>query len=250
MKKILITLFALTLCLPGFIFSDLATFKVSYFIPLAMSDLWEDEFTNMSFTKSEFQNTNFAFGYEYFVSREFSIILSFDNYTKNKSGIYNDYVGAELDGDDFAFDYGEGFPITHLFSVTSTPIQASIKLTPLGRKGKIIPYIGGGVGAYLWTVRLQGDMVDFSAGEEFQEEGYDFSTVIYPVYSVDAREENKIGFGFHAFGGAMFPIANRISLEAEVKYNQMKGTLKDSFIGWEPFDLSGLTISLGMNYWF
>lgn len=248
MKKSLIILFALTLCLPGFIFSDLVTFKVGYYIPHAMSDLWEIEFENMSYTKPQFQNTNFAFGYEYFVSRELSVILSVDPYTKKKSGIYNDYVGESIDGDDYAFDYGTGFPISHVFSVSITPIQASIKLTPLGRKGKLIPYVGGGVGAYLWTVRIQGEMIDFNEGEEFLD-GDDI-VIGFPVYVVDAREENKLSFGFHVFGGIMLPIANRISAEGEVKYNRLSGSFKDGFIGFDPFDLGGLTISIGMNYWF
>lgn len=250
MKKSLITLFALILFLPGFIFSDLVTFKVGYFMPRAMSDLWDIEFENMTYTKSQFQNTDFSFGYEYFVSREFSVVMSVSGYTKNKSGIYNDYVGEDIDGEFFAFDYGEGSPISHVFSVSVTPLQASLKLTPLGRKGKLIPFVGGGVGGYLWTVRIQGDMVDFNAGEEFLD--LDDNTIVigYPTYTVDAREENKLSFGFHVFGGVLLPIANRISMEAEVKYNKLNGAFKDGFIGFEPFDLGGWTISLGMNYWF
>lgn len=250
MKKSLITLFALILFLPGFIFSDLVTFKVGYFMPRAMSDLWDIEFENMTYTKSQFQNTDFSFGYEYFVSREFSVVMSVSGYTKNKSGIYNDYVGEDIDGEFFAFDYGEGSPISHVFSVSVTPLQASLKLTPLGRKGKLIPFVGGGVGGYLWTVRIQGDMVDFNAGEEFLD--LDDNTIVigYPTYAVDAREENKLSFGFHVFGGVLLPIANRISMEAEVKYNKLNGAFKDGFIGFEPFDLGGWTISLGMNYWF
>ncbi len=250
MKKSLIIVFTLILCLPGFIFSDLVTFKVGFFMPRAMSDLWDIEFENMSYIKSEYQNTNFAFGYEYFVSRELSLVLSAAGYTKNKHGDYKDYVGEDIDGDGFAFDYGTGFPISHAFSVSSTPIQASVKLTPLGRKGKLIPYIGGGVGAYLWSVRIQGDMVDFDAGEEFIELSDNSIVIGYPLYSVDAREENKVSFGYHVFGGVMLPVANRISIEGEVKYSHVKGALKDYFIGFEPFDLGGLTISLGMNYWF
>ena len=250
MKKSLITLFALILFLPGFIFSDLVTFKVGYFMPRAMSDLWDIEFENMTYTKNQFQNTDFSFGYEYFVSREFSVVMSVSGYTKNKSGIYNDYVGEDIDGEFFAFDYGDGSPISHVFSVSVTPLQASLKLTPLGRKGKLIPFVGGGVGGYLWTVRIQGDMVDFNAGEEFLD--LDDNTIVigYPTYAVDAREENKLSFGFHVFGGVLLPIANRISMEAEVKYNQLNGAFKDGFIGFEPFDLGGWTISLGMNYWF
>ncbi|MFC2167293.1 hypothetical protein ACFLQZ_04945 [Acidobacteriota bacterium] len=250
MKKNLIILFALILCLPGFIFSDLVSFKVGYYIPRAMSDLWEEEFINMNFIKTDFHNTNFIFGYEYFVSREFSIVLGVESYTRNKSGVYNDYVGEDIDNQGYAFDYGEGYPISHVFTVSSTPIQAAIKLTPLGRKGKIIPYIGGGFSAYLWSVRLQGDMIDFAAGEEFIDLDNDAIVIGYPTYPVDAREENKISFGFHVFGGVMLPIANRISLEGEVKYSKASGTLKEAFIGFEPFDLSGLTISIGMNYWF
>ncbi len=250
MKKSLITLFALILFLPGFIFSDLVTFKVGYFMPRAMSDLWDIEFENMTYTKNQFQNTDFSFGYEYFVSREFSVVMSVSGYTKNKSGIYNDYVGGDVDGFAWAFDYGEGYPISHVFSVSVTPLQASLKLTPLGRKGKLIPFVGGGVGAYLWTVRLQGDSIHFDEGIEFLEEGYDSIAVIYPIYEENSREENRLNFGFHVFGGVLLPIANRISMEAEVKYNQVKGTLKDYFQAFEPFDLGGWTISLGMNYWF
>lgn len=250
MKKNLIIVFALILCLPGFIFSDVVSFKVGYYIPRAMSDLWEIEFENMSFTKTDFQNTNFAFGYEYFVSRELSIVLGIEGYTKNKSGIYNDFVGEEIDSEGFAFDYGEGYPISHVFSVSITPIQASLKLIPLGRKGKIIPFVGGGVGAYLWTVRVQGEMIDFAAGEEFIDVDLDAVVIGWPTYDVDAREENRISFGFHVFGGIMVPIANRISMEGEFKYNQGSGNFKDGFLGFDPFDLGGWTISVGINYWF
>ncbi len=254
MKKHLIILFALILCLPGFVFSDLVSFKVGFFIPRAMSDLWEEEFLNMSFIKSEFQNTNFAFGYEYFISRELSMILGVEGYTKTKSGIYNDYVGLYDEFDDFwgfnILDVGTGEPISHVFSVSITPVQASLKLAPLGRKGKIIPFIGGGLSAYLWTVRLQGDMIDFSVEQEFIDQDDNPIGTGYFIRPTDAREENKISFGYHVFGGVMLPIANRISLEGEVKYSRATGVLKNAFIGFEPFDLGGITISVGMNYWF
>ncbi|MCK4264074.1 MAG: hypothetical protein KAX27_03940, partial [Candidatus Aminicenantes bacterium] len=73
---------------------------------------------------------------------------------------------------------------------------------------------------------------------------------IYPIYSVDAREENRISIGYHGFGGIMIPVANRISLEAEFRYNFLKAILKEGFEGFEPFDLSGYQISIGLNYWF
>lgn len=252
MKKIIIFVFALILCLPGFIYSDIVSFKVGYFMPRAMSDLWEIELENMDFIKSDFQNTNFSFGYEYFVSREFSFIFGFENYTKGKSGTYRDFVDTleyeELSG--YALDFGEGYLISHVFTVSSTPVQASIKFTPLGRKGKVIPYVGGGVGVYLWSVRIQGDQIFFGLGEEFRDLTDDTIFTAFPIYEVNGREENRVSFGYHIFGGVMLPIANRISLDAEVKYNRATGHFKDWFEGFEPFDLGGLTIYVGINYWF
>jgi hypothetical protein len=45
-------------------------------------------------------------------------------------------------------------------------------------------------------------------------------------------------------------VANKISFEAEFKYNFAKGELTEAFEGFEPFDLSGYQISVGLNYWF
>ncbi len=255
MKKTLILLTALILFIPSIVFPDIVSFKVGYFIPRAQYDnpddnLWQIEFDQMDFTKSSFQNTNFGFGYEYFLSREISIVLNISGYNKNKSGAYLDYIGENIEGYDYAFDYGEGYAITHTFSVSITPIQASLKLTPMGRKYKIIPYIGGGIGIYLWNVYLRGDMIDFDSGEWFYDPGLDEDVIGYPIYYADAREENRISIGYHGFGGIMIPVANRISLEAEFRYNFLKAILKEGFEGFESFDLSGYQISIGLNYWF
>jgi len=253
MKKTLIFLTALILFIPSIVFSDIISFKVGYFIPRAQYDnpddnLWQIEFDQMDFNKSSFQNTDFGFGYEYFLSREISIVLNISGYNKKKPGAYNDYVGySDYDGDwAYPEDFEGEFVPSHTFSVSITPIQASLKLTPMGRKHKIIPYIGGGIGIYLWNVYLQGDMIDFD--DPWIDE--EWNVEIYPIYSVDAREENRISIGYHGFGGIMIPVANRISLEAEFKYNFLKGILKEGFEGFDPFDLSGYQISIGMNYWF
>ena len=72
----------------------------------------------------------------------------------------------------------------------------------------------------------------------------------YIVELADLRENNRLSLGYHFFGGIMVPVANRISLEVEFKYNYAQGKLKEAFLGFEPFDLSGYQISLGLNYWF
>ena len=261
MKKTLILLTALILTIPGFVFSDLVTFKVGYFIPRGASydinnprpdDLWWIEFDQMTFKPSSYQTTNFGFSYEYFFSNQLSIVLNIDSYSKNKLGQYMDYVGYSFEDGDFAFPSefeGEFYP-GHTFSVSITPFQLSLKITPLGRRMKVIPYIGGGVGVYLWNVRLRGDFIDFSDDRFYYEDEEIIVDPIYPIYSVDLREENKIKVGFQGFAGIMIPLANRISLEAEFKYNYAVVDFTEAFQGFDPFDLSGYQISIGMNYWF
>jgi hypothetical protein len=177
-------------------------------------------------------------------------MFSIDGYSRQKRGFYNDFVGEVIEPDVYAFDYGEGFLIEHVFSVSVTPIQLSLKLSPLGRRGKIIPYIGGGGGLYLWNVRLYGEMIDFSAADVFYDPNIDEFVLGYQVFDTDAREEGKFAIGFHGFAGFMFPIANRITIDVEFKYNYVDGNLTDAFIGFEPFDLGGYQVTIGVNYWF
>lgn len=255
MKKSLILTAIILLLVPGFIYSDMITFKVGYFIPRAQSDLWDVEFENMDFTKSDFYGTNFSFTYEYFLTKELSFALNIDGYSRKKVGVYRDFVGISFyEEGDFAFpnDFEGDFSISHVFDVSITPIQFSVKLTPMGRRGRFIPYVGGGVGVYFWNVRLTGDIINFD--DEWVYEDEDYIVDIYPVEAADLREENKIKVGFHALGGIMFPIANRISIEAEFKFNFVEGELgKDpyqGFQGFERFDLSGYQFTIGLNYWF
>ncbi|TEU06364.1 MAG: hypothetical protein E3I52_04630 [Candidatus Aminicenantes bacterium] len=248
MKKSLILFLALIFLTQSLAFSNIFTFKAGLFIPRAQSDLWTTEFENMSFSKTNYTTTNFSFAYEYFLTREVSVVLGIDSYSKNKVGSYVDYVGIVLVDGDFAFpnDYMEDFFPTHIFNISITPIQLSLKLTPMGRTGKFIPYVGGGVGLYLWNVRLNGDLVDFDDVWVYVPDDID----IYPITTVDAWESNRISFGYHAFGGIMVPFTKRMTFEVEFKYNRAQGELKEAFEGFEPFDLSAYQISLGMNYWF
>lgn len=261
MKKMMIVFMALIFLSPSLYCSGILTFKLGFFLPKAESDIWQIEFENMDFTKSHYYSSGFAFTYEYFLTPQLSIALGVDSYNKNKSGTYTEYFGvygsvfAEIF--DFAFPNGlegdffsdEMFPIIHSFNVSITPVQASLKLTPMGRRGKFIPYVGGGVGLYIWYVRLLGNMVDFADPWI-----YGVDTEIYPVYETFAREDSRLTIGYHGFAGVMIPVAQRFTMELEFKYNYAKGNFRTgadaSFEGFDPFDLSGYHISLGMNYWF
>lgn len=262
MKKCLVLLAMIIFIAPTFVFSNLITFKIGYFFPRAQGgkdSLWTIEFDNMSYTKSNFRDTVYGFAYEYFVAPELSLVLSVDTYSKTKLGYYKDYVGFEFQEGVFAFPekiYGNSqnaFSIEHSFAVSLTPFQLSLKLTPLGRRTRLIPYVGGGVGAYLWNVRLRGDAIDFSDVWEYTDLDPAIGKVeVYKINQADLDERRgntKFSFGYHAFAGLMFPVGNRLTIDGQVKYSILKVKL-ERFEGFEDFDLSGYQLTIGLNYWF
>lgn len=252
MKKTILPVAILVLLLPTLGMSGALSFRLGYFIPRFQSDLWAIEFENMSFQKSDFQTTTLGIYYEHFLTKELSLMIGVDSYSQTRLGYYRDYVGYTFDEGDFAFpasQYQGDFSIAHNFSVSITPIQMSLKLTPLGRRSGFIPYVGGGISLYIWSVKLLGEMVDFT--DEWVYEDPDLGDVtIYRVYETQARAESRFTVGFQGFAGFMIPIARRLAVEAEFKYNFGKGSLGQAFEGFEDFDLSGYQISLGVNYWF
>lgn len=252
MKKI-ITLFILSLFLwPALVFGDAVSIRLGYFVPRAKSDLWDIEFENMDFTHANYQNSTLGFVFEKYLAPQLSLVIGVDGYSKNRAGFYKDYVGYSFEEGDFAFParYYQGkFALSHVFGVSITPVQVGLKIIPLSHRASFSPYFGGGVGLYIWSVRLQGDMVDFS--DPWIYEDPDLGDIdIYPIYPTNARDDNNFSFGFHAFAGLMYRVVQRMAIEAEFKYSSLRGNLKEGFEGFEAFDLSGYQFSIGINYRF
>ena len=271
MKKLTGLALGLLFLVPTLAFSDSFSLRIGYFMPSALSDaylashpdsLWAIELNQMSFTKEKFRGTMLGFSYEYFVGKNLSLALTLDSYSRNKPGYYIDYVQNTLEEWDFAFPYADfyGDDIQHAFSVSSTPLQISLKITPLGRKTRLIPFVGGGAGLYFYSVRIYGQTVNFGDRSWF----YDFETEtaysnpddpnlrdqqIYPVEQVNGREKGSV-FGYHAFAGFQIPIGFRATIEAEARYHWAKAKFTEWFLDFDDFDIGGLALTVGFNYWF
>ncbi len=271
MKKLTGLAFGLLLLLPSLTFSDSLSLRIGYFMPSALSNanlaaypdsLWTIELDQMSFSKDKFRGSVFGGSYEYFVGKNLSLAFTVDFYSKQRPGYYIDYVQFALNEGDFAFPYEfyDGDNIEHAFRVSSTPLQVSFRITPLGRKTRLIPFFGGGGGLYFYSVRLYGQMVNFGDESWY----YDFETdtaysnpvdpnlrdePIFPVESVNGREKGSV-FGYHAFAGFQIPIGFRATIEAEARYHWAKATFDEWFQGFDKFDLGGLALTVGFNYWF
>jgi hypothetical protein len=284
MKKLTVLAAGLLLLVPSLAFSDSFSLRLGYFMPRALSSsylathdntLWAIEFENMNFRMQDFRGLTMGVSYEYFLNKNFSLALTLDSFRKTRMGDYLNYDQTEFSDDSwFAFPLdGEPAAITdwyyisHSFGVSSTPLQLSVKFAPLGRKTRIIPFIGGGAGLYFYSVRMSGEMPDFSMLDENGNSlkwYYDNETDsaysnptdpalqdvhIYPINSVNARESG-VAFGWHAFAGFEVPIGYRATVEAEVRYHAAKARFNDLFLDFDAFDLGGLALTVGLSYWF
>lgn len=250
MKKLIIPVAAILIILPSLAFSDTFSFRVGYFFPKAGSDLWQTEFTNLTLDRADYQSTIFGLSYEHSFGPFVAVELAADTYSKMRSGFYRDWVGIDFDGQTFAFpaaDFGGDFSLIQSFSVSILPIQLSLKITPMGRRGSFIPYFGGGAALNIWSVKLQGDAIDFS--DPFIATTPQGEFTVFPSYLLDVRDTTRLNVSYQAFAGVMVPVGQRMTVDGGFKYIIGKGTLKD-LVGFEPMDFNGFMITLGLNYWF
>lgn len=260
-KKILLAIIALVLVsVVGY--ANTFSLKGNYFVPRGPSSatsnsLWTIEYENMDFRKTAFQGVSFGFAFEYFLTRELSLEFSIDAlYSKTARGSYKDYLGFEYDSELWAVfaDHDrymdiDTFSTLQSLSVSITPIQMTLKIAPFGRRGRLIPYLGAGIGVYFWSVRMEGDVIDFS-DEYVYESTTGYDVPVYPLYAIDAREDKKITFGYHVLGGLMLALNKTMTLDIGAKYNIAKGKMIDAFPDYDLFDLGGFQLSVGLNFWF
>ncbi|MDD8020840.1 MAG: outer membrane beta-barrel protein [Acidobacteriota bacterium] len=253
-KKAVIFLIGLML-IPVVASAGIFTFRYSYFVPRMSggeNSLWNIEFENTNLKKSDYQSGMFGLAYEYFLNRNFSLVFSLDFYSRDRTGYYRDWSMYAVDDMDFAFPYSQfpgGDDIIHSFKVSQTPLQLSLKVTPLGRQVRFVPYFGGGVGIYFWSVKLAGDMIDFSDPYIYTDPELGEITV-YPVYYTYASESKRISIGPNVFAGVMIPLGKQVTLDLNFRYQFLKPAFNDAFVGFESFDLSGYSLVAGINYWF
>jgi hypothetical protein len=184
MKRALVPLALMLLALTAVpAAADLASLRLSFNIPSMRSDFWTTEFDQMTLSRQGFQEASFGLSYELFLSRHFSLVLGVDTFSRHKGGFYRDYVAYSFDNGEFAFPnsfYGDYVP-SHKVRYSVTPIQLSIKLTPLGRTAGLIPYLGAGVGLYFFNLRREGDLIDFSDDSFVYVDSLGVETPVYPI---------------------------------------------------------------------
>ncbi len=128
----------------------------------------------------------------------------------------------------------DGSEIAQDLRLTIVPISATIRLLPFGRRRSIEPYVGGGVGVFLWRYSETGDFVDFTDNSVFRSRYAGNGTAVGPVAVFGARLnlEKRIGFG------------------VEARYQKAEGKLDSSQFYGDRIDLGGWSTLLTMQIGF
>jgi hypothetical protein len=199
----------------------------------AGGDVFQDVTKNLTLCRGDFDS--FALGADIAVplARRVEVMLSAGVARSKKSSEYRDFVET-VDGVDV--------PIRQTNTFERVPLTVNVKfdLLPPGRSvgslawipNRIVPYVGGGVGAMHYRFIQDGDFVDFQNGNSiftssFASEGWSFVT--------------------QGLAGVQVSISPRFGVVLDGRYLFAKGDPGTDLSGFDKIDLSGFTGTLGLS---
>jgi hypothetical protein len=159
------------------------------------------------------------------------------------------YSTSEIPSDSRGFEGTDGLPILQTTRFTRAPVAVSLKafLTPRGENvgslawvpARVSPFVGIGGGAMYFSFEQEGEFVDFEDLAIFRDHYY--RSAWAPMVQ--------------ALAGVDVALSPRLGLTTEAKYMYAKGDLIDDkfpanaqdFSGFEPIDLSGFVVTMGLN---
>lgn len=198
--------------------------KLGYYVPRAQSDLWEQNFENLTADRSDFRGFTLTVEADHFVGDHLNI--------GGGTGVYEKRVITR----DREFEFTDGGTIRQELKLTVIPVEGYLKVFPAGRELPVIPYFGGGAGIYLWRYEESGDFVIYRSTDPRLISGTYFTETISPAV--------------HIRTGVSIPVG-RNTIDAEFKYVWAEGNLSSDFDpDFEPFDLGGMQVSAGFSFWF
>jgi Outer membrane protein beta-barrel domain len=224
MKIALTVLFCSLLAVP--LFADSVTVMGGYVWPRGDSEVFDQNKIETNFQTRDLNGGGIIVRYDHFLGSYVNV--------GGQLTVYD--ATTHVTDKDFEFD--DGAPIIHENEFLIVPLEFNVHILPLGREARVIPYLGGGAGAYVWRYEERGDFV--------------FDRLSNPHVVSGSAFSDGVNAGWHVEGGVYVPIAHRIALTGEVKYWQAKGHLDragfDPHFG--PLDLSATMVSGGVSFWF
>lgn len=221
MKRMVVLLVVFGL-VSGLLCAQSINLKIGLFIPRLQSDLWEINLENLTFDRPDMVNVVYGGEYEFYLNRYLSLSAEVSSYAKTVYVQYRDY------------EFEDGSPIFQNVSLRIVPVEASLKLYPMGNRHRINLFVGAGAGVYAWTFQQSGNFINFEDGS----------------VSEGLAETRRFAFGLNSRAGLAFRFHKRLGFSLEGKYQFLQGKLSRNFEGFGPLDMSGLTINAGIMFFF
>lgn len=193
------------------------------FEPDGESQYWQDKEIDFFGAAEDFDDFQFSVDWVHYVSSRVGILGSVSGYEADQLQSYRDFVT------------GSGDEIFHVTTLEIGSFEAGVVVHLLRGDALILPYVGGGVGLYDWTLSEDGDFVDF----EFDP----------PALFNDVFFESGEAFGTFLVAGIEVPIGSSFSVFGEGKWTNVDDEFNSvDFAGLGTLDLSGESISAGVAF--
>lgn len=207
--------------------------RASWFMAGANSDFYDQVTHDLTLQKSDFNTGAFAFEGGYRFSDRIDIIGGID--------LANMKQASEDRDEEELLPNGTRVPIQQATELHQSNFTASARfaLVPRGHSvsrlawipNALVPYVGAGAGMTKYSLRQNGDFVDF---------------VDHHIFSDTFRSEGWTPT-FHVFGGTDIQMYKRLMLTVEGRYSWSTADLESDFVGFEPLDLGGLRLGAGLQ---
>jgi opacity protein-like surface antigen len=179
---------------------------------------------------SDFDSPAFAMDVAVRATSWLDVVLGFDYSGSSNKSEFRNFV------DQF------GAPIKQKTRLKQLPLTASLKFYPVGRgrqvgeygwvRATLVPYLGGGIGGTWYELEQKGDFVDFVDLSIFE----------------GKLESDGWAFAQHAFVGFDLKLTRNFGLVLEGRYYWAHADLNGDFVGFDPIDLDGARVMIGLSW--
>jgi hypothetical protein len=204
----------------------------NWLMPSTGSDIYDFVTDQLTLEKSNFNTGSLGVELAANLSPRLDLVGGFDFNSSDTPSEYRRFID------------NRGLPIEQTTSLEQYNFTASLKfaLLPKGRNVSrlawiprtVVPYVGAGGGIGQYTFEQSGDFVDFQDNRVFSD-----------FFSSDGWAPIA-----HVFGGTDIQVFSRLMVSVEGRYAWSKADLEQDFIDFDPIDLGGLRIGVGVHFIF
>jgi len=150
-----------------------------------------------------------------------------------------------------------GKPVVQSTRLSQVPLTLSLKFYPIGRgervgqyawiRKAVVPYIGGGIGGTWYELKQKGEFVHVTDPDAIPKDDFCGVGVEFCIFE-DVFTSDAWAFAQHVFVGVDVKLTRSLGLILEGRYYWADADMQGDFVGFDPIDLDGARIMLGINW--